>query len=312
MKKFLVNAFSIQMLSGPATVKFEEIAPEEIPADVVSAVGHADTAAVLSDMLGFEVPVNRTSITLDTETELFVAQLVGGRLPEGSTSLPEGFEFKFFRVTQNNNTGNYNSGSFNTGNGNAGDYNSGCLNTGNNNTGDYNYGERNTGSYNIGGYNAGSYNIGNHNSGYHNYDSYNTGNSNSGSYNSGNYNVGNYNVGDFNIGDFNVGSFNTERNKLKFFDKETDMTMEEWRKSEAFAILRKIDLSPVEWVWEIEHPNHKTTGGGHLKKTDAGRFNTHKPFLTWWNGLSENEKEIIKSIPNFDAEKFFKITGIRV
>jgi hypothetical protein len=99
MKKYLTNAFSIQMLSGSATVKFEEIAPEEIPADVMSAVGHADTAAVLSDILGFEVPMNRMSVSLDEFTELFVAQLVGGRLPEGSTTLPEGFKFKFFRVT---------------------------------------------------------------------------------------------------------------------------------------------------------------------------------------------------------------------
>ena len=98
MKKFLTNAFSIQMLSESATVKFEEIALEDIPADVVSAIGHADTAAVLSDLLGFEVPMNRTSVTLDTETELFVAQLMGGRLPEGATTLPEGFKFKFFRV----------------------------------------------------------------------------------------------------------------------------------------------------------------------------------------------------------------------
>lgn len=98
MKKFLTNAFSIQMLERGGLVKFEEISLEDIPSDVVSAVGHADTANVLTNMLGFEVPVNRISVTLDTETELFVAQLVGGRLPEGSTTLPEGFKFKFFRV----------------------------------------------------------------------------------------------------------------------------------------------------------------------------------------------------------------------
>ena len=99
MKKFLTNAFSIQMLSGPAIIKFEEIALEDIPADVVSAIGHADTAAVLSDLLGFPVPMNRINVALDENTELHVAQLVGGRLPEGATTLPEGFKFKFFRVT---------------------------------------------------------------------------------------------------------------------------------------------------------------------------------------------------------------------
>jgi len=99
MKKFLTNAFSIQMLSGPAIVKFEEIALEDIPADVISAVGHADTANVLTNMLGFPVPMNRINVALDENTELYVAQLVGGRLPEGATTLPEGFSFKFYRVT---------------------------------------------------------------------------------------------------------------------------------------------------------------------------------------------------------------------
>lgn len=99
MKKYLVNAFSIQMLQKGGLVRFDEIAPEDIPADVVSAVGHADTAAVLSNMLGFEVPMNRMNISLDEDTEIYVAQLIGGRLPEGSTTLPEGFAFKFYRVT---------------------------------------------------------------------------------------------------------------------------------------------------------------------------------------------------------------------
>jgi len=99
MKKYLVNAFSIQMLQKGGLVRFDEIAPEDIPADVVSAIGHADTAAVLTNMLGFEVPMNRVFVTLDENTELYVAQLVGGRLPEGATTLPEGFSFKFYRVT---------------------------------------------------------------------------------------------------------------------------------------------------------------------------------------------------------------------
>lgn len=98
MKKYLVNAFSIQMLQKGGVVRFEEIDATEVPADVVSAVGHADTANVLSDLLGFPVSMNRAFVTLDENTELYVAQLVGGRLPEGATTLPEGFSFKFYRV----------------------------------------------------------------------------------------------------------------------------------------------------------------------------------------------------------------------
>jgi hypothetical protein len=99
MKRFLTNAFSIQMLEKGGLVRFEEITPEDIPSDVVSAIGHADTANVLSDLLGFPVPMNRAFVTLDENTELYVAQLVGGRLPEGATALPEGFDFKFYKVT---------------------------------------------------------------------------------------------------------------------------------------------------------------------------------------------------------------------
>ena len=99
MKKYLVNAFSIQMLEKGGVVRFEEIDATEVPADVVSAVGHADTANVLTNMLGFEVPMNRINIALDENTELYVAQLMGGRLPEGATTLPEGFSFRFYRVT---------------------------------------------------------------------------------------------------------------------------------------------------------------------------------------------------------------------
>ena len=99
MKKYLANAFSIQMLQKGGLVRFEEIGATDIPSDVTSAVGHADTANVLTNMLGFEVPMNRINVVLDENTELYVAQLIGGRLPEGSTTLPEGYRFRFYRVT---------------------------------------------------------------------------------------------------------------------------------------------------------------------------------------------------------------------
>ena len=101
MKKILVNAFSAQMLknvSNGLNVHFQEIAATDIPADVQSAIGHTDTAAVLSSLLGFEVPTNRINVSLDSETILYLAQLQGGRLPEGATTLPDGFCFKFLKV----------------------------------------------------------------------------------------------------------------------------------------------------------------------------------------------------------------------
>lgn len=91
-KIYLANAFSIQMLpEDGASVDFEVV--KTLPDGLVSAVGHADTARVLG------VECSRVSIKLGHGGVLYVAQLMGGRLPEGTTELPEGFWFKFFKVT---------------------------------------------------------------------------------------------------------------------------------------------------------------------------------------------------------------------
>jgi len=58
-----------------------------------SCVGHADTAAVLG------VPMARVSVTLQPGDTLYVAQLCGGRLPEGATTLPDGYSFEWVAVT---------------------------------------------------------------------------------------------------------------------------------------------------------------------------------------------------------------------
>lgn len=104
MRKFLGNAFSLQMLSlgEEALVKVAPLSKDELVAELkegfISAVGHADTASVLSEDLLVEIDASRLSLTLERGDILFVAQLTGGRLPEGSTSLPEGFSFAFLKV----------------------------------------------------------------------------------------------------------------------------------------------------------------------------------------------------------------------
>lgn len=88
---FLLNAFSLQMLEEyPASVKFTEV--DSLPEGLTSAIGHADTAAVLG------VTMNRCNVKLHSGDVAYVAQLTGGRLPEGSTMLPEGFSFKYIKV----------------------------------------------------------------------------------------------------------------------------------------------------------------------------------------------------------------------
>ena len=98
-KVYIGNAFSLQMVADNAIIAKVEVSPEEIPTEAVSIIGHADTAAVVSTILGRDVPCNRASVMLSDEDVLYVAQVVGGRLPEGATTIPDGMELKFYRIT---------------------------------------------------------------------------------------------------------------------------------------------------------------------------------------------------------------------
>ena len=69
--------------------------------DVVSlesVIGHADTAWIVSGMLGIELPVNRANVKLACGEKMIVAQYSGPRLPEGATVLPEGAKIEFVLV----------------------------------------------------------------------------------------------------------------------------------------------------------------------------------------------------------------------
>ena len=95
MANYLSNAFSLQMLTSfPTTLNISECSKEEaLSPSNISVVGHPDTAAVLG------VKFNRVSLTLNHGDTLYVAQLQGGRLSEGATTLPAGFSFKYLKIT---------------------------------------------------------------------------------------------------------------------------------------------------------------------------------------------------------------------
>lgn len=99
---YLGNAISLQMLPnyGVAwTFDVVPTTPEEVAkVDFVSAVGHPDTARVISNILGKDVACQRLTIKLNEGDILYVAQLTGGRLPEGCTTLPDNFSLDWFKV----------------------------------------------------------------------------------------------------------------------------------------------------------------------------------------------------------------------
>jgi len=220
------------------------------------------------------------------------------------------------RNSGNYNSGDYNSGYYNSGYYNSGDYNSGNRNSGNYNSGYYNSGDYNSGDYNSGNYNSGDYNSGYYNSGYYNsgdYNSgyYNSGDYNSGYYNSGNYNSGYYNSGNYNSGDYSNGFFNTKEHEVFIFDQPSNMTFSQFKNSKYFDALTSEPLILTEWTEYTDHEKKndksKELIGGYLK-----RYEYKEACQTWWNKLTKENKKIIVSIPNFDAEIFEKITGINI
>ena len=90
MNMYILNAFSLQMVSLPCHVRFTEV--KTLPDGLVSAIGHKDTA----EMLGFEV--NRINVHLKAGDVAYIAQYMGGRLEEGCTTLVKDCSFKFIKA----------------------------------------------------------------------------------------------------------------------------------------------------------------------------------------------------------------------
>lgn len=130
----------------------------------------------------------------------------------------------------------------------------------------------------------------------------------------GRWNTGNRNTGDWNKSSFNTGCFNTEEQKIMLFNKPSDMTYLEWMNSDARYLLNQIPKNVVELVYEedmtdeekLANPTYETTGG-YLKVLDESECGQ-----LWWDGLPDRQKNIIKAIPNFDANIFQQCTGIEV
>lgn len=101
----ITNAFSINMLSMDSNLKFSRLKEAEARWIVgnfphSSAVGHAETAAVLGSALGAEIAMNRITLQMERGVGLLVGQYKGPRLPEGATALPEGASIEWWLVRQ--------------------------------------------------------------------------------------------------------------------------------------------------------------------------------------------------------------------
>ena len=77
--------------------------------------------------------------------------------------------------------------------------------------------------------------------------------------------------------------------------------MKEFYNSKYYSAILSSDFPLTEW-------QHKETECGVDGKLIVNSY--EDACRRWWNGMSKENKEIIKSIPNFDIDVFCDITGI--
>ena len=89
------------------------------------------------------------------------------------------------------------------------------------------------------------------------------------------------------------------------------MTVREFYSSKYYCALTSSPFILTEWIYYTEEEKAQDKAkeliGGYLK-----RYDYKKVCVKWWEKMTQENREIIKQIPNFDADKFFEITGIRV
>lgn len=89
------------------------------------------------------------------------------------------------------------------------------------------------------------------------------------------------------------------------------MSLSDFYRSRYWDAMCSVLFNLTEWVdYTIEEKAadpKKELIGGYLKT-----YTMEEAWANWWAKLDDKNKEIIKEIPNFDAEIFKDITGIEV
>lgn len=96
---YLANAFSGQMVPDFCVISKKQVTRERVRQLIMweweSCIKDKDMMTVLSKVLDAYGQRNRESISMTEDDILIVAELQGGRLPEGATTLPEDCQLVF-------------------------------------------------------------------------------------------------------------------------------------------------------------------------------------------------------------------------
>ena len=108
-----------------------------------------------------------------------------------------------------------------------------------------------------------------------------------------------------------VDIFCTKESKIRIFDIQTDMTMNEFKRTEWYRVFKLYPVRLTKWIKyskeEKRTDKNKAFVGGYLKK-----YSFKEACWIWWDELPVTEKEVVMTLPNFDKDKFFEITGIDI
>lgn len=131
-------------------------------------------------------------------------------------------------------------------------------------------------------------------------------------FNSGNFNSGNWNSGIANKCDSSNGVFcNESDTNIRIFNKPSGMSLQDFYNSEYWKAMCSAPFNLTEWIEYTEEEKaadpKKEKIGEYLKT-----YTYKEAWANWWNKLSDENKAIIKQIPNFDKEVFKDITGIEI
>lgn len=87
--------------------------------------------------------------------------------------------------------------------------------------------------------------------------------------------------------------------------------MREFIDSKYYKALTSSVFKLTEWINYTEAEKKESLCrqaiGGYLKT-----YTYKEACKNWWDNMTEENKEIVKNMPNFDKDVFFEITGIEV
>ena len=191
---------------------------------------------------------------------------------------------------ENNNTGHKSTGDWSTGDRSTADRSTGHQSTGYGSTGDQSTGYGSTGDQSTGDRSTGDQSTGYGSTGY----------GSAGYRSTGNWSISSYSTGHFSTEDYaGFGAFN----KTCTPDEWANAYRPDWL---YFHLTEWVSDSGMSDQEKEDNPSYKTTGG-YLRV-----YGYQEAFQKSYNAANREEQLKIKELPNFDADVFFEISGIRI